>query len=267
MRHAPIATALIATALFLLAPLAQAESIPLRQGLTLTSSVTGPEGAGSRMTTVTAITPRLVKLAVTGKQADGSALSSSRNVRVQDLQSARSIRPGFAEGKTELFENSTAIGTSALVLGELKTGGSTLSLDVGGLSMKNGLTGAGVTNALDGMLEGMGGFAGISEALEAAGASGVIDAKDLAEGQDTMGAIGKLQMVEGLLKGTGKTTVQVLVNGQKTALPGIVAKGRLGEAYDTELVFLDDPANPLLLKSRIGDETSQVTRIDYPVLK
>ncbi len=262
MRHA-----LIATALLLLAPLAQAESIPLRAGLTLTSNASGPGGKSSSTTIVTAITPRLVKLAVTGQQADGSKLASTRNVRVQDLQSARSIHPTFANGKTELFENSTAIGTSALVLGELKAGGSTLSLDVGGLSMKAGLTGAGVTNALDGMLEGMGGFAGISEALEAAGASGVIDAKDLAEGQDTMGAIGQLQMVEGLLKSAGKTTVSVLVNGQKTALPGIVAKGRLGDATDAELVFLDDPANPLLLKSKIGDETSQLTRIDYPALK
>jgi len=262
MRHT-----LIATALLLLAPLAQAESIPLQEGLTLTSSASGPEGQSSRTITVTDITPRLVKLRIAGQNADGTALSGQRNVRVQDLQSARSIRPTIADGKTELFENSTAIGTSAAVLAELKQGGSTLSLDVGGLSMKGGISGAGVTHALDGMLEGMGGFAGISEALEAAGASGVIDAKDLAQGQDTMGAIDKLQAVEGRLQSKGRSTVSVLVNGVKTALPGIVAKGRLGNAYDAELVFLDDPANPLLLKSRIGDETSQLTRIDYPVAK
>lgn len=262
MRHT-----LIASALLLLAPLAQAESIPLRAGLTLTSSVSHDGKNVSTTTKITAITPRLVKLSFTGQQADGSALSSNRNVRVQDLQTAKSIRPYFANGKTELFENSTAIGASALVLGELKKGSSTLSLDVGGLSMNAGISGAGLTRELDGMLEGMGGFAGISAALEAAGASGVIDAKDLAEGQDTMGEIDQLKLAEGTLVASGKTTVSVLVNGQKAALPGIVAKGRLGDAYDAELVFLDDPANPLLLKSRIGDETSQLTRIDYPALK
>ena len=194
MRHT-----LIATALLLLAPLAQAETIPLRQGLTLTSSVSHDGKSANNTTTVTAITPRLVKLSFSGQQADGSALSSSRNVRVQDLQTAKSIRPYFANGKTELFENTTAIGASALVLSELKAGGSTLSLDVGGLSMKGGLTDAGVTHALDGMLEGMGGFAGISEALEAAGASGVIDNKDLADGHETMGEIDRLKLAEGKL--------------------------------------------------------------------
>lgn len=266
----PAIRLLIATASLLFVAAAQAETVPLREGLTLVTAVTRPSGNIETSLKVTAITPRTVKLDFTGQKADGSPLRSSRSVRLQDLKSARSIRPNFVDGATELFENTTAFGTSSLVLGELKRGSSTLKVDVGGLMMKTGVAGAGLARELDGMLEGMGGFAGISEALEAAGASGAISAEDLSFGKDAMGDIDQLQMAEGKLTASGKVAVPVRVNGVQTTLPGIAAKGRISqgeEAYDAELVFLDDPANPLLLKSRIGPETTQLLRIDYPAGK
>ncbi|MDP3857332.1 MAG: hypothetical protein Q8Q73_06150 [Stagnimonas sp.] len=258
---------LIASALLLLAPLAQAESIPLREGLTLVTAVTRPTGNIETTLKVTAVTPRLVKLSFNGRNSDGSPLAAMRNLRVSDLKSARAIRPNFVGGGTEFFENATAFGTSAQVLGELKRGSSTLTVDVGGLSMGTGVAGGGLARELDGMLEGMGGFAGISEALKAAQASGAISDSEAAEGAGTMGDIGQLQMAQGKLTAAGKTTVAVTVNGKKVELPGIVAKGRISkgeEAYDSEWVFLDDAANPLTLKSRIGTESTQLLRIDYP---
>ncbi len=265
MRHA-----LIAAVLLLLAPLAQAESIPLREGLTLVTAVTRPVGNIETTLKVTAITPRLVKLSFSGQNSDGSPLKATRNVRLQDLRSARAIRPNFGGGGIEFFENTTAFGTSSLVLSELRQGGSKLTIDVGGLSMGTGVAGGGLARELDGMLEGMGGFAGISEALEAAAASGAISESERADGAGTMGEIGQLQMAEGKLNAAGKVAVPVTVNGKKTELPGLVAKGRIQkgeEAYDAELVFLDDPANPLLLRSRIGGESTQLLRIDYPAAK
>ena len=260
----------VAAVLLLLAPSAQAESIPLREGLSLVTAVSRPAGTIETMLKVTAITPRLVKLSFSGRNSDGSPLSATRNVRLQDLRNARAIRPNFVGGGIEFFEGSTAFGTSSRVLGELKQGSSKLTIDVGGLSMGTGVAGGRLARELDGMLEGMGGFAGISEALEAAAASGAISESERADGAGTMGESGQRQMAEGKLNATGRTQVAVTVNGKKTELPGIVARGRISkalEAYDAELVFLDDPANPLLLRSRIGGESTLLLRIDYPVAK
>lgn len=265
----PLAALLLA-AFALAVAAADPVAIPLRAGLSLVTAISRPGGKIETSLKVTAVTPRLVKLSFSGKNRDGSALTASRNVRVQDLNSARAIRPNFVGGATEFFENTTAFGTSALVLAELKQGGSTLSVDVGGLSMGTGVAGGGLARELDGMLEGMGGFAGISEALEAAAASGAISESERAEGAGSLGQIDQLQMAQGKLISAGKTTVAVTVNGRKLELPGLIARGRIStdtEAHDAELVFLDDPANPLLLKSRIGAESTQLLRIDYPAAK
>src|SRR3546814_4278202 len=105
------------------------------------------------------------------------------------------------------------------------------------------------------MLGDMGGFAGISEALDSASEHGAISDSEHAQGKQTMGDIDQLQMASGSLRSGGMTMVPVVVNGKTTSLPGIVARGRIAtgdEAYDAELVFPDDAANPLMLKSRLG---------------
>src|SRR3546814_5510471 len=96
-------------------------AIPLREGLTLVSTVSRPAGNINTELKITAINARTVKLSFTGKSRGGSPLNSQRSVRVQDLKSARAIRPNFVNGASEFFENSTAFGTSSLVLGELRS--------------------------------------------------------------------------------------------------------------------------------------------------
>ncbi|MCY7319186.1 MAG: hypothetical protein LH617_10755 [Ramlibacter sp.] len=246
-------------------------NIPLRAGLVLFTGVTRPAGNIQTTLRVTAVTPTSLKLVFTGKQADGSPLTTTRTVRLQDIADARGIRPNFVDGATEFFPGNTAFGTSTQVLGELKRSGSTeLTIDVGGLSMGTGVAGAGLGRELDGMLGEMGGFAAISEALEGAAARGAISESERADAAGTMAEIDQLQMAAGTLRSGGKTTLTVLVNGQERELPGVIAKGRIQtdkEAHDVELVFLDDPANPLTLRSRIGSERTVLLRINYPVAK
>lgn len=240
-------------------------------GLVLVTAVTRPAGDIRTTLRVTAVMPTTLKLAYTGSKADGSPFTTTRTVRLQDIADARGIRPNFVDGATEFFPGNTAFGTSTQVLGELKRSGSTeLTIDVGGLSMGTGVAGAGLGRELDGMLSDMGGFAGISEALEGAAARGAISESERADAAGTMTEIDQLQMATGTLRSGGKTTLTVMVNGKQRQLPGVIAKGRIQtdkEALDVELVFLDDPANPLTLSSRIGKERTQLLSISYPVIK
>ena len=246
-------------------------SIPLRSGLTLLTGVTRQAGDITTTLRVTAVTDKTLKLVFTGRQADGSPLTTTRTVRLQDIADARGIRPNYVGGATEFFPGNTAFGTSTQILGELKKSGSAkLTIDVGGLSMGTGVAGAGLARELDGLLGDMGGFAGISDAIEGAAARGAISESERAGAAGTMAQIDQLQMATGTLRSGGRTMLSVLVNGKPRELPGVIAKGRIQtdkEAYDVELVFLDDPANPLTLRSRIGDERTQLLRIDYPVAK
>ncbi len=245
--------------------------IPLREGLTLVTGVTRPSGDIKTTLRVTKITDKTLKLAFTGKKADGSPLTTTRTVRLQDIADAAGIRPNYVDGAIEYFPGNTAFGTSTQILGELtRTGSTKLTIDIGGLSMGTGVAGAGLGRELDGMLGDMGGFAGISEALEGAAARGAISESERADAAGTMAEIDQLQMATGTLRAAGKTTLAVMVNGKQRQLPGVIAKGRIQkdkEAHDVELVFLDDPANPLTLRSRIGPESTQLLSIDYPVAK
>lgn len=65
----------------------------------------------------------------------------------------------------------------------------------------------------------------------------------------------------------GTTTLPMLVNGRRVRLPVIHAKGRLSDgagAEDVEFHALDDPDNPILLRSRVPGFSSAVIKIDYP---
>lgn len=68
----------------------------------------------------------------------------------------------------------------------------------------------------------------------------------------------------GTLQRIELTTFPVLVNGRKIALPAIHATGSLragNETLDADVYILDDPDNPLFLRSR----SSRVIRIDFPL--
>jgi len=68
--------------------------------------------------------------------------------------------------------------------------------------------------------------------------------------------------------GTGAFTVTVPVNGVPQALRALHVAGRLaddGDGADFDYVVLDDPDNPLILRSRGPEFSTSVTRIEYPV--
>jgi hypothetical protein len=61
--------------------------------------------------------------------------------------------------------------------------------------------------------------------------------------------------------------VRMLVNGRMMDLPTIHALGRLaggGESDDLEIYVLDDPDNPILLRSRGPGFSSSLVRIEFP---
>jgi outer membrane protein OmpA-like peptidoglycan-associated protein len=63
------------------------------------------------------------------------------------------------------------------------------------------------------------------------------------------------------------TELPMLVNGRITQLPVIHARGRLSQddaADDYEFVFLDDPRNPIVLRSTGPDLSTTLIKIDYP---
>lgn len=65
----------------------------------------------------------------------------------------------------------------------------------------------------------------------------------------------------------GPATLPVIVNGRVTALPVIHAAGELtqdDEAEDYDFYFLDDPRNPMVLRSKGPDMASNILRIEYP---
>jgi len=65
----------------------------------------------------------------------------------------------------------------------------------------------------------------------------------------------------------GAIAYPMIVNGRRVQLPALHAKGRLGDSRgteDLEFYVLDDPDNPLMLRTAGPDLASQVTRIEFP---
>ncbi len=88
-----------------------------------------------------------------------------------------------------------------------------------------------------------------------------------------VGAMFGMSMVRRELSGTiarvegGTTSMPMLVNGRRTRLPVIHAKGRLSDGMDSvpfEFHVLDDPGNPIVLRSRGAGASSNIVRIEYP---
>jgi OOP family OmpA-OmpF porin len=67
--------------------------------------------------------------------------------------------------------------------------------------------------------------------------------------------------------GVGSESFSILVNGHRTELRVLHAKGRLGDArgaQDLEFHVLDDPENPLMLAVNTLGLSSRMTRIEFP---
>ena len=87
-----------------------------------------------------------------------------------------------------------------------------------------------------------------------------------------LGEFGQRKYYRGNLRRVETTTVpiSVLLNGVRTTLPAIHAKGTLkvgGDAAEGEFWWLDQPDNALTLRWAFKDSTVQVVRIDTPPAK
>lgn len=88
-----------------------------------------------------------------------------------------------------------------------------------------------------------------------------------------VGALFGMAMIRRELSGTltrlaaGPTSLPMLVNGRRVQLPVLEARGQLSDGSDTEefqLVVLDDPGNPIVLRLNGAGAATTVIRIEYP---
>ncbi|MEP6780938.1 MAG: hypothetical protein ABJC26_13670, partial [Gemmatimonadaceae bacterium] len=141
----------------------------------------------------------------------------SRHVLATDLKNARTIRYGFANGDQGEFPGTTAIGTSAAVINDLR---------------KSGKTAFGVLDEAQGI-------AGLVSSVFGAMASGGKEALSLGPN-----ATGNLAIVE-----QRPVAFPVLLNGVRVELAAWHLKGVLDKGtapVSVECWILDDPANPLM---------------------
>lgn len=209
-------------------PLADATAIPLREGLTIVTAVNSAPGDYESIKRIESTSDSGIRLTYSAEHpGSGGSLKQTRTrriVRRADLENARAYRQGFDNNDEDVYPGSTALGASALILRELKSRGSA-AFKV----MPGGLQGM-LSNAVGGLL-----------------------------GEDD----DDLALAGGTLTRAADVRVPVVVNDQPTLLPGVQARGRFGDE-DAEFVFLDDPANPIALRWRMGGEALQVVKISFP---
>lgn len=208
--------------------LAPAISIPLREGLTIVTAVNSAPGDYESIKRVESVAASGIRFTYSAEHpgADGSTTETRtrRDVRGDDLASARVYRQGFSNNDEDVYPGSTALGVSSLVLSELKAAG---SADVSVMP-------AGVTGMLGSAI---GAFLG---------------------GEDD-----EMSLVSGTLTRVGPVNVPVVVNDEPMLLPGIHARARF-EDEEAEFVFLDDSRNPLALRWKLAGEALQVIKISFP---
>jgi outer membrane protein OmpA-like peptidoglycan-associated protein len=235
-------------------------AIPLERGLVITTvthaGLAGTAGSLDVADTETLYSvsevaaDRIVfgfKIAAPGDQKASDLLkeplSLKRAVRKEDLTSANRINLSWGSDDPDMFPGQTFIQTSTAVLKALKTKGEApfvMALNEGGM------------------------FSGIEVPPSPSKSTG--DAPLNLGG--LMAALGvERHYYRGTLKRVeaGTVPVSVLLNGERTSLPAVHARGAL-KYSDTErtveFYWLDDAANALTLKWVVGKNYSLVTRID-----
>ncbi|HEY2434620.1 MAG TPA: OmpA family protein [Vicinamibacterales bacterium] len=200
---------------------AAAPAIPLCAGLTVVTAVNDPDGDYESIKTILAVTDSEVRVKYSTERMvmddlvdDKPKLQQTnliRTVRRSDLRSATLYLQQFSPLLPELIPETTAIGTSATVLNELKTKGETsMGIFIGFNVQKPGIDREQHPN--------------------------VYDNQEVA----SVARVGKAAVM-----------MPVLLNDVPVSLPAIQAAGDFfGD--QSEFFFLDDPANPLTLKFRIG---------------
>ncbi len=219
-----------------------AAGVPLVEGLTVTTAIAGTtgdyesrkrlagrEGEGWRLS---------YSASIPGDAGKPSIIDSERLLHDADLLAAHTYRSRFEADTDEDYPGTTALGASTQVLAELKASGKSRYALVG------------------------------EDHWMAAALSAMPGAKESAIGLATALMANPGASYKGELERRSTGTLSVLVNGQMSSLPVIVAGGRFtaksGQTLDAELSVLDDAANPIALQWRIGAASLRVVRIDYP---
>jgi len=217
---------------------APAPRIPLRIGLTVLTAINQPAGDYESIKRIVSITPDSVHLTYSNEHPKPLGLledpepgprpmvklDATRTMLRNDLRESHSYLQQFGppQNVPDYVQGTTAIGVSAAVLEELKTKGSTQ------LTVYQASTG---------------GMPPIVEPRQ----PGTVDYK----------LTGTITRVE-----PGDVPVPVLVNGSRTNLPAVHAKGAL--VYPAEFWILDDTENPLALRYMIDKDTLTVIAINFP---
>ena len=234
--------------------------IPLRAGLTIVKAIEMTTGDAELIIRVTGVDADGINItysgeflttnddnplgALLGGGAKKSSASSgqlrirgARTIRRVDAQSARHYQSQFANGQPRVFPGSTSLGTSALVLNELKARGQ---------AEFSCQCASGLDGTLGNLATALGSLLGESGSKEGA-------------------SLGHLAKLSGTLRRVEPkpVPVSVLVNNVRVGLPAIHAKGRLGEE-DADFYFLDDPQNPVALRGHVGPQRLQVVKLSFP---
>ncbi|HXG55074.1 MAG TPA: OmpA family protein [Vicinamibacterales bacterium] len=208
---------------------APAVAIPLREDLTVVTAINSVPGDYESIKRIDAVSAKGIRLTYSAEHpGDAGSVTRTRARRVvarADLDTARAYRQGFGNNDEDEYPGSTALGASTLILNELKTSGTSQFKVMAG----------GVQGILTGVL---GGFLG-------------------GGGDDD------LALADGTLTRVGSLRIPVVVNDAPMLLPSVQARGVFGDE-EVEFVFLDDPANPLALRWRMGGEALQVIKIAFP---
>jgi len=212
--------------------------IPFRVGLTVVTAVQQPTGDYESIKRIVALTSDSVHLTYSNEHPKPLGLledpkpgprpmvklDATRTILRRDLRESHSYLQQFGppQNVPDYVPGTTAIGVSSAVLQELKTKGSA-QLTVYQASV--------------------GGMPPIVEPRQ----PGTVDYR----------LPGTINRVE-----PGDVPVPVLVNGTRTTLPAVHAKGTL--IYPAEFWLLDQPDNPLALRYMIDKDTLTVIAINYP---
>jgi outer membrane protein OmpA-like peptidoglycan-associated protein len=233
-------------------------TVPLVTGLAVVASVREPAGDYESVRRVTAISSDSVAFSITAERPgengeEPTQIQATRTVRLVDLKTAQTLKPRISSGwdAEEIYPGTTTSQLSTAGLTELRATGHT---------------------ALTFIDDGTGGISASTAALlgNLVIAGGSVSAESVKENMATAVAMGGAAFtVAGTMTSVepGIVPVSVLVNNAVVALPARHIRGKLtgddGDR-DADMYVLDDPANPLLLQFRVGEDSLTVVRIDWP---
>jgi outer membrane protein OmpA-like peptidoglycan-associated protein len=217
-------------------------AIPLIQGLTVVGAASERQGDYESTYVIDGVdadgTLHLDTSAELPDPAGGKAkpVSFNRDVSATDREHARTYKYMFSTGPQE-YPGTTAIGTSAAVINDLRTAGNA------------SITFDGQTSALGNLIS------GFLQLIPGA------DSKNPAD--PYFSGSGTIRTVE-----SKPVPYPIIVNDSLVSLAAWHVKGDFVEGATTvpiEWYILDDPANPLTLRFAIGKDKVEIIRISYPL--